>query len=238
MSETNNSNTTAELGGNDSDTRYSKTVTFVGYTGIGAYVPERQAANRIDDEVDYTEIRESEYVRAVIHCPGWNMKVDPLAVGGLEDKDTGELEVTEFTEVKTRHAKSTRTVCRKAYESIRPELPDSVNGGLEREWSHRPWTAENGARVSIDYGSFDTMGMLKHPSEISADDMWEDEDDEQWVVQVVVEAKEMCAKQKKWVDNSIFEKIPELLAQADGVRRVRYTDCEEQRTKEGVCYNL
>jgi len=222
----------------DSNTRYTKTVQFVGYTGVDADVPKREAMRMIAPDVDWDAKKVSEYDKYLMHAKGWNKRIGEDEFERLAEMDTGDVHVTHYVKESESWQNGTYQIRDPVRGHVRDALPDDVNGGFSRSYGFQDWSADNDATISFGRPSFTTMGMLKHPSEITADEMWEDEEAEQWVVTLTVEAEDVTASQLKWVNKSIFEKVPEIMAGHDHIRRVRFTDCREERSKEGVCYGV
>lgn len=222
----------------DSNTRYTKTVQFVAYTGVSANVDEREALSMIAPDVDWDAKSVSEYDKYLMHAPGWNKLIDEEEYERLANMDTGDVHLTHYVKKRESWQNGSYQVRDPVRCHVRDNLPDEVNGGFSRSYGFQDWEADNDATISVGRPNFTTMGMLKHPSEITADDMWQDKETEQWVITLTVKAKDVTASQLKWVNNSIFEKVPELMAEHEYVQRVRFTDCREERSQEGVCYGV
>jgi len=89
----------------------------------------------------------------------------------------------------------------------------------------------NGTGVSF-------MGMLKHPSDVEGDDVWEDKEANIAAVTLNIEVNDVSPTVYRWFDNKVIPEIVDNVATHEWVSRHRVMDCEREVSEQGVCYDL
>jgi len=222
----------------EADKKYNKEVTFVAYSGISGEVPDREALDEMFKEVDCTSKEATTEETYHLVAGESDVELDAEDFRELDGFDLGEAELEVRKEETERHVNDLYYIQTYARDLLESGLPEEF-GESFRKLSWGPnWTAGAEGKVSLKLPQHTKMGLLKHPSEISSDDVWEDKEQVEHVIQYRIKASNLTEEEMDEANSEIFEAVPEVIPQMGWVERVRFTDCCKEVKKEGVCYGL
>jgi len=205
----------------------------------------RQFADRVDADRDFFDKKvmtwaEEDYF---IRTKESEVEIDEETYEELkDDSQTTHIVFKEGTEHEDEEYK---------FRPIRPlrEMRDDITDGVFGSWldANPLWSRSNFSPYLYDADDdltvrvgdgFKRMPMLKHKSEITPEDMYEDEDEEYLVYKVSVSLKGVPKSRLDEFDEEITGPIMQGLARHEWVDRVRLYDCEMETQEKGVCFNI
>lgn len=225
--------------------RINKKVDLVCYINREDGETRRQFADRVDESRDYferdTTVTEDHTYKIV--SDGESHEITEEFFNTLKNKDLGEVELEheietyENTDFVRDPEKPLRNMLDEMVYDIKPE-----NGGYPFDWENY-WfgnkiKTEDGSSVFGYTTSFTRMPMLKHQSEISQEDMYEDEDEEHLAFKIKIQYRDVTEDQLEWLDENIVGETMTRLGRHEWIDRVRTFDCEMEKKEKGVCWNI
>lgn len=215
----------------------SKTVTVVGYPS-GDWEVLREWADEFDDEHDYYEMDTRSKTRRYLKYPGGRMGLSRSDYDEMVGFDFGEAKLVEETKEVQEHEVSESEFGTQIRREIIRRLPEEVAGFELGGYNKFRWRDEDGDyRVKI-YRYTDEMPMLKHQSEMTPDDMYEDEDEVYPVVKYKIEISGVSPDELDEINEEIVEPFVTMLAKHRAIGRTRIAECEQKTEQKGVCLNI
>lgn len=239
------------------ETTTKKTVSIMAY-GANEGASNRMFAQAIDQSTDFTERRTRTTDTCKIHFTNrWgddsDTKIDREAYLALAGDDAGEpedgedfsetLEVNEGTltreiEHSEEYRYGPRTGASNLLDEASDALPSEITGGhTESTWGTKYQNDEDVTKVRVSSRGISKKKVLVHQSERdSSEDMFEG-DTEYPAAEYSVTLEGTPEEVEAWSEE-VISPLLTALATADGVHKVRVTDCKETVEKEGDCFNL
>lgn len=233
--------TTASPDGNATK-EVEKTFNIVAYMACQDHESWRLWANKhsgLSGDFMEVETKTYEYDRWWLRGPGFEKKIEEEEFKKLQERDLGDMRVEYDPEVKAdkKHVKSDYNV-RKIFLNRNFEDVDPVFENLEKKSLGHGYENEDGDTVVNIRTSMEDMGMLKHPSEIEGEDIWEDEDANMQAVKFRITIKRVDENMLDVITNRFVEPFIKNLRNDEDLGRVRVMDCKVKTTEEGACYRI
>lgn len=216
----------------------TKTVTILGYMGEAGDMNERQWADKRNEDKDYYEREEYEYTDYYMVLRDEKEEISEERYKTLQNMSIGEIGVEKETYTKDSFGYSpSREVSETLKWMLRTmefDLPENYD--LQPTW--KQVKDENGDRVVNFYTYLDTRPLLKHPSKITDEDPYEDEETDYAVMRIKVKISNVNEEGMEMLTEKVIEPLVERMAKDQDVERVRWTDCKVKREEEGACLNI
>lgn len=224
--------------GSEADSTVSKDVTIVAYLKADPGLSEREVFAELDDQRDY-------YSRSVKGDPskrlwvgGDRHLVSSGMIESFEGRDTGEAVVVTEAVRETSYDNGSWEF-RSAFRSgVIEDMPDTVCGDMQYKSFYRRYERDSQHVIKTDVSGPVRMGLLKHKTEASPDDMWADEDADMWAMTLTVSIQGVNEQELDEIDTRVSDHLYRKAAGHEWVQRVRVMDCEKHVTEKGVCYDL
>lgn len=222
----------------EAEAEYQKTVTVVAYIKDHDHLTPREYADERDEDTDYYNQREYERTKYRLQGPGIDKRIDEDEYENLANRELGELEAKKITETERSFIFDPAGLTKKVLQEELADVDYSPRAGFH--WNNGRLKIQNddwdnllSVRTYLDF-----IGLLKHPSEISDDDPWEDEDEELLAHKFRFSIKNVNEAEMDEITSRIVEPAIERLSKRGDIERVRWMDCEVQMTEKGACYNI
>jgi len=242
---------TADTDG-DSSTVHSKSVMLTAYFGSESCDSWRDAADNVPVESDFTseevEVRTDDRLVvdnvAEAEDAAWSDRQDfgsSLDDGfgdTLRELDTGDTTVVTFTNEYTSWVNGGYVFSREFRKLVGM---DDVLSSFDKTpdfFTFKSLETDSGARLSYNVSMPEGMKTLKHPSEASTDEKYEEGSEPRPAISVTVKLEEGSPEDVNWLSDTVMPALVREVANIEGVQETRIRDCERTVTQEGACYDL
>lgn len=233
MSETQDSSET------QAQTKHSKDVTLVAYLNAPEGTPKEQVMQWFDHSTDYSAVKEKERHSYYIEVDGERESISADAYKLLTGLKFNSLDTIKETETEERELHDEHDFKRAFKRALDFQWPDVLMGEWEKQsWCERWDDGVGNTKVRVNWQGIKSLGKLKHQSEATPEDRWEDEDGVYWAMYQTVEISDVDGETMDELSEQFVDPFMTALARHGWVDTVRLRDCETTETKSGACYDL
>lgn len=212
----------------------NKTVQVIAYLrdeidGFRDWVQEQ------DKTTDYFETYTTSSIKRYIVGPEFKNYLTTEEYEALKECDLGELSIkTEETE-STRHSNDPEDYFKNIVREIMEDW--SEEGPLGTLSKRMLWIKdEDGDRIFDLHIYTDWKPLLKHQSELTIEDMYEDENIELPCVKFKMIIKNINNSELEILEEDVVRPLIQGISKREEFGRIRFAECEQ--TEKGVCLNL
>lgn len=228
----------AESQPNGVQSTVTKKVDVVAYLADQDHSGWREWANEHDDERDYFERKETEHTRHYLKGFGKQVKIDEEVFDRFEGQNIGNLNLEKETETSSRYKRRPQSsIIRDIRDELAGELPDEVEDYKQDSYLKRKYVDEGGNTVIHINKGTDRLPMLKHPSEITPEDMYEG-DEQLFAAKFKIRVKNVTPEELAIIDDKVVSEFIKLAGRHWAFDRVRVYECEQENKQEGVCFTI
>lgn len=216
----------------------TKKVDVVAYLKDQTFDGWREWADYYDDTRDYFERRERERNNYVLKGFGLDIDITKDQWEVLKNQNLGRLSPVNQKEVEVKYSNRPREFVRDIKDGICEALPDKVADFKRKStyWNYKWEDSDSDAYYNITSNT-DRLPMLKHPSEITVDDMFEG-DEALFAMKFKVKARNVTEEDLEELEEELTQPFITMIGRNELVDKVRVYECEQESKEEGVCFNI
>lgn len=215
----------------------TKTVQVAAYLTDQSYDSWREYVDDHDEDTDYFEKTHSERVNYFLTGFGEEIPIDEEQYVKFRDNNIGNMSLKKESD----SSEYWRHNPRDYVKSVAGVICDSMADGLEGFDNKTYW------RTKFEHESRDTkitvmshtrkMGMLKHSSEATKNDLWENQENLMAML-FKIKISDASPGIVDYFDEVFVRGFIKTLSQSDEIAQIRMYDCESETTETGVCVSL
>ena len=216
----------------------NKTVTVMAYLKEQGYESKRECAADIDDRIDYFDKYEDESHDYFIVDGKEKVEITEDLYERMANKDTGELIVRKVTETETNYSWGVNKAAKNTFGDTFEELECMQEGKYETTLFGVGIKEPDGDNLCSVYRSLEHVPMLKHQSEIDGEDVYVDESESYYAIQLRFRMNGVTEETAEEVTDEFVEPAIKGVAKHPLVQKIRVMDCETKKTEKGACFRV
>ena len=217
----------------------TKRITIVGYLKDQEGSLREVADSMVEEDMlEQEENQKSEYF---LQHDTVKIKLTNDEYEAMKDKDAGEFEVVEETEIEEEyttylHKPAKRIVADFYDEVVDQSLPDGYRtywgDSVKRGDTHRGDTVVSMSKY------LKKTPLLVHPEKMEPGNVVVDEDEKYNAIKVKVTIQDVTESEMKMLEPIVNASFVDYLSNLEQIGRVRWTDCKKETKEEYVCFNV
>jgi len=224
--------------GNGVDRTVDKTVQVVAYLADQSYEDWRTYADDHDDSVDYFEKDTRENVSYYLTGFGESVEISEEQYITFSQNNIGLMSVRKEYDTDSEFINRPRRYVRSVKNTALESMADDISDVFEKpsSWRSRLEHVDSECYVSF-FSDTRVMGMLKHQSEISEDDMFDDMEQKMAMI-FRINVKGASEDLMDYIDEAVIAGFIRVLSKSDEIAQIRVYDCEVETKEKGACFTL